>query len=71
MNSYDVEQMKTNIDMASAVISGAALGGFLPPFAALLTIVWTGIRIYESETVQRLVCRWWKWCEEKLNGTKR
>jgi len=37
---------------------GAALGSFvdaLPAVAALLTIVWTGLRIYETDTVQRLL----------------
>jgi hypothetical protein len=27
----------------------------LPSIAALFTIVWTGIRIYETDTVQRLL----------------
>jgi len=28
---------------------------WLPPIASLFTIVWLGIRIYESETVQKLL----------------
>jgi hypothetical protein len=27
----------------------------LPPTASLFTIVWLGIRIYESDTIQKLV----------------
>jgi hypothetical protein len=27
----------------------------LPPVASLFTIVWLGIRIYESDTVQKLI----------------
>jgi len=30
---------------------------YLPAIAALLTIIWTGIRIYETDTVQRLLGR--------------
>lgn len=33
------------------------LAGFLPSIAALITILWTGIRIYESDTVQKLLRR--------------
>jgi len=29
------------------------LAGLLPAIAALFTIIWTGIRIYETDTVQR------------------
>ena len=28
------------------------LSDLLPPMAALVTIIWTGIRIYETDTVQ-------------------
>ncbi len=37
-----------------------AVAGFLPAAAALLTIIWTTIRIYETETVRKLVARWRK-----------
>lgn len=42
-------------DVASASIAVGALFQWLPAVAALLTIIWTGLRIYESETVQRLI----------------
>lgn len=32
-----------------------SLGAILPPIAALFTIVWTAIRIYETKTVQDLI----------------
>lgn len=39
---------------------GAAIGtlmNILPAIAALFTIVWTGIRIYETDTIQGLLGR--------------
>jgi hypothetical protein len=45
--------------MAGDVLSIATLLGslasLLPAVAAILTIVWTAIRIYETDTVQRLL----------------
>lgn len=35
----------------------ATITNVLPAFAAILTILWTGIRIYETDTVQRLLGR--------------
>jgi len=32
-----------------------SLAAWLPPVASLFTIVWLGLRIYESETVQKIV----------------
>jgi len=47
--------------MAGDVLSIATLLGslasLLPAVAAILTIVWTAIRIYETSTVQRLLGR--------------
>lgn len=51
-----------SIDNTKHVVDGLSLGtavgtffGYLPSIAALLTIVWTAIRIYETRTVQRLL----------------
>lgn len=44
---------KALVDAASISTAVATVAGWLPAFAALLTIVWTGIRIYETRTVQR------------------
>lgn len=49
------EVTKSFIDAASVFTVIGALSELLPPLAALFTIVWTGIRIYETKTVQRLL----------------
>lgn len=54
VDSY-VSQVKTFIDGISVVAMLGALAGILPSVAALFTIIWTGIRIYESPTVQGLL----------------
>jgi hypothetical protein len=47
------------VKMAGDFLSIAALLGslasFLPAVAALITIVWTSIRIYETDTVQKML----------------
>jgi hypothetical protein len=45
------------IDALSVVVVVGTLADMLPSIAALFTIVWTGIRIYETQTVQRLLGR--------------
>ena len=48
------EEAKTIAD-AVAVSSGiATLAGWLPDVAALCTIIWLSIRIWESDTIQNL-----------------
>lgn len=42
-------------DVSSIGVVSATLVGFLPAVAATFTIIWTAIRIYETETVQRLI----------------
>lgn len=54
VDSY-VSQVKTLLDGISVVAMLGALAGILPSVAALFTIIWTGIRIYESPTVQGLL----------------
>ena len=39
-------------DVASVGVLGATLVQWLPAVAALFTIAWTSLRIYESKTVQ-------------------
>ena len=48
-----LEPSKQVMDVVSVFTVIGTLGEILPPLAALVTIVWTGIRIYETETVQR------------------
>lgn len=49
------ETTKTIVDAASIATMLGALGSILPPLAALFTIVWTSIRIYETKTVRALL----------------
>jgi hypothetical protein len=49
------ESTKTLVDGLSVVTVVGTIGELLPPMAALFTLVWTGIRIYETKTVQRLL----------------
>ena len=42
-------------DLASVSVVLATIAKWLPSIAALLTVVWTLIRIWETPTVQRLV----------------
>lgn len=44
-------------DAVSLGVVVATVAEWLPALAALLTIVWTAIRIWETKTVQRLVRR--------------
>ena len=50
MNVEHVKQVVDGISMATVV---GALVDLLPAIAAVFTIVWTGIRIYETKTVQK------------------
>lgn len=40
------------VDLASFGVVVGTLAGALPSIAALFTIAWTAIRIYETDTVQ-------------------
>ena len=51
------ESTKHAIDAASLSTALATVAGWLPSVAAVFTIVWTGIRIYETKTIQHLVER--------------
>jgi hypothetical protein len=55
MKDHLSESTKHAIDFASVVTVLGALVDVLPAVAALFTIIWTGIRIYETATVQRLL----------------
>jgi hypothetical protein len=48
---------KQVLDLAAASTGIMSLAAWLPPIASLFTIIWLGIRIYESDTVQNLVNR--------------
>jgi len=49
------ESTKQVVDAVSVFTVVGTLGEMLPPMAALFTLVWTAIRIYETKTVQRLL----------------
>lgn len=48
------ETAKHVVDALSIMTVVGTLVQLLPAVAALFTIVWTGIRIYETDTVQKL-----------------
>ena len=54
------EQLKYIGDALSVGTVVATLASWLPPLAALLTIVWTVIRIWETKTIQKLINRFRK-----------
>lgn len=49
------EHTKSIIDAISIGGVMATLAGWLPAVAALFSIVWTLIRIYETKTIQKLL----------------
>jgi hypothetical protein len=51
---------KAVIDLSSITVVLATLVEWLPAVAALASLIWSIIRIYETETVQRWIKRWRK-----------
>ena len=49
------ESTKQAVDIASTVTVVGTVMNWLPAVAALWTIIWTTIRIYETKTVQDLL----------------
>ena len=56
--------IKHTMDTVSLITVVGTLMDILPPVAALLTIIWTCINIYESATFQKFVARF----KDKDNG---
>ena len=54
MTSHE-ETVKHTVDALSVVTVVGTLMDILPAIAALFTIIWTAIRIYETDTVQHLL----------------
>ena len=50
-----VDSTKDVVDVAAASTAVLTLGAWLPPIASLFTIIWMCLRIYESDTVQKLL----------------
>jgi hypothetical protein len=55
MKDHLNESTKHILDGLSVVTVLGALVDVLPAVAALFTIIWTGIRIYETATVQNML----------------
>lgn len=55
MSTHVDETTKHVVDVISVVTVVGTLVDKLPAVAALFTIVWTVIRIWETETVQKIV----------------
>tara|TARA_R110002167_G_scaffold334100_1_gene541208 strand:+ start:68 stop:241 length:174 start_codon:yes stop_codon:yes gene_type:complete len=49
------EEIKPLFDIASIVTVIGSLAEVLPPLAALATLIWSMIRIYETKTVQNII----------------
>jgi len=49
------ESVKETVDIVAASTGLLSLVAWLPPTASLFTIVWLGIRIFETETIQKLL----------------
>jgi hypothetical protein len=49
------ESVKETVDVLAASTGILSLVAWLPPTASLFTIIWLGIRIYESDTIQGFV----------------
>jgi TctA family transporter len=55
MAEDNIEVAKNVVDAVSVGTVAGSLMGWLPPLAALLTIIWTTIRITETNTVRSIV----------------
>jgi hypothetical protein len=51
------EHSKTTADIIAGVVTVGTVLSWLPHIAAVLSIIWTFIRILETSTVQRLLGR--------------
>lgn len=57
MSNHMSESAKHVVDALSVATVLGTLVEFLPSIAAVFTIIWTGIRIWETDTVQRFFNR--------------
>jgi len=51
------EEVKSIVDAVAVTGGVASLAGWLPDMAALVTIIWLSIRIWESDTVRGIFDR--------------
>jgi hypothetical protein len=57
MTEHDQETLKHILDGASIITVIGTIVEFLPAVSAVLSIIWVSIRIYETDTVKRLMSR--------------
>lgn len=57
MTHHAEDAVKHTVDALSIVTVVGTLVDMLPSIAAIFTIIWTAIRIYETDTVQGLLGR--------------
>lgn len=57
LSDADLHLAKMLGDTTSIVLALSAIADWLPPVAALLSIIWMLIRIYETDTVQGIIYR--------------
>jgi hypothetical protein len=53
--AFEYETAKTTVDAISIVTVVGTLAEVLPAVAALFTIIWTALRIFETDTIQKLL----------------
>jgi hypothetical protein len=51
------EEAKVAVDALAVTTTVSTLMGWIPAVAAALSIIWTVIRIFETDTVQNLIHR--------------
>jgi hypothetical protein len=51
------ENLKQCIDISCLGVTLGAIASWLPPLSALASLVWALIRIYETDTIQKLLHR--------------
>lgn len=56
-SQHTVDTVKHVADAAAASVAVGALFQWLPAIASIFTIVWLGIRIWETDTVRRMFNR--------------
>jgi len=49
------EEAKQAVDIVAASTAVGSLVAWLPPLASLFTCIWMAIRIFESDTIQKLL----------------
>ena len=62
--------LQNAVDGATAAVTIASVLNYLPAVAAVLSIIWLAIRIYESKTVQKLLHKGRKHWTDYDTGTR-